>query len=533
MSKIVTIPHLGAVDTTVSYGLLEGGTGGTDVTSAVKALGGVDINTMNKPFGILGLNEMGLVPASRVKNTQDITIKGPTSVAAGKTATYQITNYNVFTNYTVEAITGTVSISGDTVTWTAPNNSGLQDGFRVNGRDYVVAVMSSSSSKTTILYPTNEQSGLAMLFNVITGPFAASFKEHSTTDAQLSVSITSRSLPKLSSGTINLDPDTDMVSFSGSGFEGPKPRTFSATSSDFMRAQYASTQQNYSGSTLSFEPGTTDSDLFPTAVYVWNDVNNKIEVAMSGEPTIVEDSATGYATCTANYRNDNIGVTMAFTGTVPYTPARTGSSAPTKVIYRGAEILFPTEAAKNVDINIIGGVVKFDYDNQNSLSYKERITKRATLTVPDGVRYANITAPANCEHIQVDYDGRVFSAVKGRTVSVPTDGIRTLVIRGYFAQENASGLALVSYLTDNSLIISAKVVQVTPTVVSGSFPQGISQKEFPDNARTIAFSGYGAAGNSNTVSAKYTWDGELVLVASTGDSEATSGSTGGSSGGDI
>lgn len=52
------------------------------------------------------------------------TIFGDTSLYVTQTKTYQITNYNSFSAYSVAASAGTASISGDTITFTAPGTPG-------------------------------------------------------------------------------------------------------------------------------------------------------------------------------------------------------------------------------------------------------------------------------------------------------------------------------------------------------------------------------------------------------------------------
>lgn len=52
------------------------------------------------------------------------TLQGDTSPYTNQTKTYQITNFNSFSSYTVSASAGTASISGDTITFTAPGTEG-------------------------------------------------------------------------------------------------------------------------------------------------------------------------------------------------------------------------------------------------------------------------------------------------------------------------------------------------------------------------------------------------------------------------
>ena len=52
------------------------------------------------------------------------TLQGDTTPFITQTKTYQITNYNSFSSYTVSASAGTASLSGDTITFTAPASPG-------------------------------------------------------------------------------------------------------------------------------------------------------------------------------------------------------------------------------------------------------------------------------------------------------------------------------------------------------------------------------------------------------------------------
>ena len=52
------------------------------------------------------------------------TLQGDTAPYVTQTKTYQITNYNSFSSYSVSASAGTASLSGDTITFTAPASAG-------------------------------------------------------------------------------------------------------------------------------------------------------------------------------------------------------------------------------------------------------------------------------------------------------------------------------------------------------------------------------------------------------------------------
>ncbi len=86
--------------------------------------------------------------AADVKALQDaqgrgsvVTLQGDTATYVMQTETYQITNYSSFSSYAVSASAGTASISGDTVTFTAPATAGNVDlTLTVDGQPTVFAV---------------------------------------------------------------------------------------------------------------------------------------------------------------------------------------------------------------------------------------------------------------------------------------------------------------------------------------------------------------------------------------------------------
>ena len=69
------------------------------------------------------------------------TLQGDPAPYITQTKTYQITNYNSFSSYAVAASAGTVSIAGDTITFTAPGTPGSVDlTLTVDGQPTVFAV---------------------------------------------------------------------------------------------------------------------------------------------------------------------------------------------------------------------------------------------------------------------------------------------------------------------------------------------------------------------------------------------------------
>ena len=81
------------------------------------------------------------------------TLQGDASPHVAQTKAYQITNFNSFSTYSVAASAGTASISGDTITFTAPATAGSVDlTLTVDGQPTVFAINVQAAGVAT---PTN------------------------------------------------------------------------------------------------------------------------------------------------------------------------------------------------------------------------------------------------------------------------------------------------------------------------------------------------------------------------------------------
>lgn len=86
------------------------------------------------------------------------TLQGDTAPYITQTKTYQITNFNSFSSYTVSASAGTASISGDTITYTAPSTAGNVDlTLTVDGQPavFVITVQAAGVAEPTNISPTD------------------------------------------------------------------------------------------------------------------------------------------------------------------------------------------------------------------------------------------------------------------------------------------------------------------------------------------------------------------------------------------
>ena len=82
------------------------------------------------------------------------TLQGDTAPYANQTKTYQITNFNSFSSYAVSASAGTASISGDTITYTAPATAGSVDLMVMADSQFAVFVINVQAGPSYIPTPT-------------------------------------------------------------------------------------------------------------------------------------------------------------------------------------------------------------------------------------------------------------------------------------------------------------------------------------------------------------------------------------------
>ena len=150
-----------------------GGTGGSTADQAVTNLGGINIDTLDKPNGIAKLDNSGLLPTEILPSqiTTGSTVNGPTSLTVNQVQAYTITNYNSFKIYDVQAISGSVSVSGATITYTAPATE-IPGGFTINGRKIDITIIGIKPASPTITFPTFNSTGISTTATAIASAFA-------------------------------------------------------------------------------------------------------------------------------------------------------------------------------------------------------------------------------------------------------------------------------------------------------------------------------------------------------------------------
>jgi len=188
MPRVLTSPSAGS--TIVSpLNISEGGTGATTASGALNNFGAIPANKVNAPLGVAGLDsESKLSPSVLpINEVSTIAISGPSSLVVGQPGTFVITNFDVFTNYQVIAMAGSVSRTGDTITYTAPGASG-SSGFSINGKVVNITVNAIQPNQATIISPSEAAQNRNANLTITSSVFSMNYGSdtHQSSDWQLS-----------------------------------------------------------------------------------------------------------------------------------------------------------------------------------------------------------------------------------------------------------------------------------------------------------------------------------------------------------
>lgn len=122
----------------------EGGTSASTYIQASQQLNYPLKETIGFAQGPAPLDPNGYVPSNMIPSViltrTGVQISGPLTIGIGLQGTYTIANYDSSKTYTVSAISGSASISGNTITYTAPLQTG-SSGIVVNGVTTFITVI--------------------------------------------------------------------------------------------------------------------------------------------------------------------------------------------------------------------------------------------------------------------------------------------------------------------------------------------------------------------------------------------------------
>lgn len=127
----------------------EGGTSASTYNQASQELNYPLKETIGFAQGPAPLDPNGYVPSNMIPTIiltrTGVQISGPLTIGIGLQGTYTITNYDSTKTYTVSAVSGTATISGNTITYTAPLQTG-SSGIVVNGVTTFITVIDPANN---------------------------------------------------------------------------------------------------------------------------------------------------------------------------------------------------------------------------------------------------------------------------------------------------------------------------------------------------------------------------------------------------
>ena len=127
--------------------LSKGGTDSNTRLIAIDNLDAIDKDKVNQPLGIAGLDETAHIPINLFSNNvldSLVAIDGPSTVEVNSQTDYTIVEYSNYLNYDVSSVDGSVSVSNEVITLTAPPTPRTTD-IIVNGRRFTINVVPNTN----------------------------------------------------------------------------------------------------------------------------------------------------------------------------------------------------------------------------------------------------------------------------------------------------------------------------------------------------------------------------------------------------
>jgi hypothetical protein len=166
-----------------------GGTAGKNPTEALSNLRLVSVASKDQANGPVALDATGKVDAAKlpvIAGTNKVNVKGTFFVVVNESLQFQITDYDSFKNYNVTASAGTVSQSGDTISYTAPGTAQTVT-LTVAGRAIQFNVQASQPNQPTITVPVSGSTNVSTSQQASASAFSAkgTADTHASSDWQL------------------------------------------------------------------------------------------------------------------------------------------------------------------------------------------------------------------------------------------------------------------------------------------------------------------------------------------------------------
>lgn len=263
--------------------VLKGGTGVDKVSDIAQKLSIVTNSEKNQNNGVASLNASSKLTASKlpiIAGSNNVNISGNLTVNINATTQFVITDYDVFRTYTVTANVGTVSRTGDTISYTAPPTVQAVS-LTINGRVIPLTLVDPTPQQPSITSPTNGSTGLGLNIPVTSSAYSNSDGSvtHQSTDWQVSSNVSFTGIVASS-----IDDTVNKVSWT-------IPNNLSVSTTYYLRCRYKGSNGLYSpySSTISF---TTKASFYPTTEEAKLVANDKAASDFLGTNCAISDDGT-------------------------------------------------------------------------------------------------------------------------------------------------------------------------------------------------------------------------------------------------
>lgn len=269
--------------------LSKGGTDSNIRLTAIDNLDAIDKDRVNQPLGIAGLDETVHIPINLFSNNildSRVAIDGPLTVEVNSQTDYTIVEYSNYLNYSVSSTDGSVSVSNEVITLTAPPTPRTMD-IIVNGRRFTINVVPATAYVTTpnITLPSSGSTnhGPAISITASTFGVVGGSDTHEGTDWQIA---TDTNFSNIVSSVTN--SSTNKTSWTASGL--------SVNTQYYVRTRYKGTTMGYSNwspvvtytTRSSFYPSNEVRALASSApVYAADGYGSSIDISELGDYVIV------------------------------------------------------------------------------------------------------------------------------------------------------------------------------------------------------------------------------------------------------
>lgn len=286
MGRSLQMPTAPVRNLSFVVGVDKGGTGANNPIDAATNLGLVTTALLGAVGGAVKVESGGKIATDKLPTSvvNGPTLNGPSDVYAGQTCVYTITNYDSSLNYAVSASAGTISRTGDTITWVAPSLVQTAT-LTIAGRTVTVNVKAIAPVQPSITAPVANASNIGTAYDFVASAFQLSsgVGSHQFSDWQIA------SDPAFTNIVASTTGDTvNKTTWSSAGF--------APGSTYYVRVRYKDLTKGYSpwSNSVKFSTRTSFSPTNEEASFTF-------EASYADPPQCIAVSNDGLRVATAYY----------------------------------------------------------------------------------------------------------------------------------------------------------------------------------------------------------------------------------------